>query len=149
MTCNTNKRDRDDTDFRDVLASYAAHDTECVFCQLGQDRIIAENELCVAIHDGFPVTYLHTLIIPKRHVADYFDLYQPELNAIQSLLLKQRQVIQSEDPSVTGFNVGINAGRDAGQTIFHVHVHLIPRCSSDAEDPRGGVRGVIPAKQAY
>jgi ATP adenylyltransferase len=149
MTCNTNKRDRDDTDFRDVLASYAARASDCVFCQLGQDRIIAENELCVAIHDGFPVTPLHTLIIPKRHVADYFNLYQPELNAIQSLLLQQRHVIQSAEPSVTGFNVGINAGRDAGQTIFHVHVHLIPRRSGDVEEPRGGVRGVIPSKQAY
>lgn len=149
MTCNANKRDRDDTDFRDVLASYEARETDCVFCQLEQDRIIAENELCVAIHDGFPVTPLHTLIIPKRHVADYFDLYQPELNAIQSLLLQQRQGIQSADPAVTGFNVGINAGRDAGQTIFHVHVHLIPRRSGDVEEPRGGVRGVIPSKQAY
>lgn len=149
MTCNTNKRDRDDTDFRDVLGSYEARDTDCVFCQLGPDRIVAENELCVAVHDGFPVTPLHTLIIPKRHVADYFDLYQPELNAIQSLLLQQRQVIQSADPTVTGFNVGINAGRDAGQTIFHVHVHLIPRRSGDVKEPRGGVRGVIPGKQAY
>ena len=126
-----------------------ARDTDCVFCQLGQDRIIAENELCVAIHDGFPATPLHTLIIPKRHVADYFDLYQPELNAIQSLLLQQRQVIQSADPSVTGFNVGINAGQAAGQTVFHVHVHLIPRRRGDVEEPRGGVRGVIPGKQAY
>jgi diadenosine tetraphosphate (Ap4A) HIT family hydrolase len=82
-------------------------------------------------------------------VADYFDLYQPELNAIQSLLAEQKTLIQSEDASVTSFNVGVNAGADAGQTIFHVHVHLIPRRSGDVEEPRGGVRGVIPAKQAY
>lgn len=149
MTCNTNKRDRDDTDFRGILKSYDDRDTGCVFCQLDSGRVVAENELCIAIRDGFPVTPMHTLIIPKRHVADYFDLYQPELNAIQSLLAEQKQLIQSEDPSVTGFNVGVNAGTDAGQTIFHVHVHLIPRRAGDVEEPRGGVRGVIPAKQAY
>jgi len=89
------------------------------------------------------------LIIPKRHLADYFDLYQPELNATQSLLAERRRLIQSEDPSVTGFNVGINAGSDAGQIIFHTHIHLIPRRQSDVEQPRGGVHGVIQRKQAY
>jgi diadenosine tetraphosphate (Ap4A) HIT family hydrolase len=113
------------------------------------DRIVAENNLCVAIRDAFPVTPLHTLIIAKRHVADYFDLYQPELNAIHSLLAEQREIIRSEDASVTSFNLGINAGADAGQTIFHVHFHLIPRRTGDGEQPRGGVRGVIPEKQAY
>ena len=149
VTCNTNKRDRDDTDFRDVLASYGIRDQACIFCTIGEDRIIAENELCYAIRDGFPVTPMHTLVIPKRHVADYFDLYQPELNAIQALLKEQREQILAADPSVTGFNIGINAGADAGQTIFHVHVHLIPRRKGDVADPRGGVRGVIPEKQTY
>lgn len=149
LTCNTNKRDTDDTDFRGVLQSYETRSDDCLFCQLGPDRIVAENELCVAIRDAFPVTPLHTLVIPKRHVADYFDLYQPELNAIHSLLTEQREIIRSEDASVTSFNVGINAGADAGQTIFHVHVHLIPRRAGDVEQPRGGVRGVIPEKQAY
>ena len=92
---------------------------------------------------------LHTLIIPKRHVADYFDLYQPELNAIHDLLAQQKQIIMQEDKSVTGFNVGINAGKSAGQTIFHVHVHLIPRRDGDVDQPKGGVRGVIPQKQSY
>lgn len=149
LTCNTNKRDTDDTDFRGVLQSYETRSDGCLFCELGSDRIVAENELCVAIRDAFPVTPLHTLIIPKRHVADYFDLYQPELNAIHSLLAEQREIIHSKDASVTSFNVGINAGADAGQTIFHVHVHLIPRRAGDVEQPRGGVRGVIPHKQAY
>ncbi len=149
LTCNTNKRDTDDTDFRGMLQSYSDRGDDCLFCQLGADRIVAENELCFAIRDAFPVTPLHTLIIPKRHVADYFDLYQPELNAAHSLLAEQRQLIQSKDPSVTGFNVGINAGSEAGQTIFHVHVHLIPRRQGDVEQPRGGVRGVIPGKQSY
>jgi ATP adenylyltransferase len=149
ITCNTNKRDRDDTDFRGILASYDVRETDCLFCGIDSDRIIAENELCYAIRDGFPVTPMHTLVIPKRHVADYFDLYQPELNAIQALLKEQREKILAADPAVTGLNVGINAGTDAGQTIFHVHVHLIPRRKGDVPDPRGGVRGVIPEKQKY
>ena len=118
-------------------------------CNHCAGRIIAENELCFAIRDGFPVTDLHTLVIPKRHVADYFDLYQPELNAIHDLLANQKESIMHEDKSVTGFNVGINAGKSAGQTVFHVHVHLIPRRDGDVEEPRGGVRGVIPNKQSY
>lgn len=149
VTCNTSKRDRDDTDFRAVLASYDERAEACVFGELPAERIIAENELCVAIRDGFPVTPMHTLIIPKRHVADYFDLYQPELNAIHKTLAQQRRLIAAEDETVTGFNVGVNAGSDAGQTIFHVHVHLIPRRAGDVEQPRGGVRGVIPDKQSY
>jgi diadenosine tetraphosphate (Ap4A) HIT family hydrolase len=149
ITCNTNKRDRDDTDFRSILASYDVRETDCLFCGIDSERIIAENELCYAIRDGFPVTPMHTLVIPKRHVADYFDLYQPELNAIQALLKEQREKILAADPAVTGFNVGINAGADAGQTIFHVHVHLIPRRKGDVANPRGGVRGVIPEKQKY
>lgn len=149
VTCNTNKRDRDDTDFRDVLASYDFRNAACLFCGIGADRVIAENELCYAIRDGFPVTPMHTLVIPKRHVADYFDLYQPELNAIQSMMKEQRAQIIAADPAVTGFNVGINAGASAGQTVFHVHVHLIPRRTGDVTDPRGGVRGVIPEKQKY
>ena len=149
VTCNTNKRDRDDTDFRDVLTSYGVRDEACLFCRIDPDRVVAENELCYAIRDGFPVTPLHTLVIPKRHVADYFDLYQPELNAMQSMLGAQREQILAADPTVTGFNVGINAGAEAGQTIFHVHVHLIPRRKGDVADPRGGVRGVIPDRQKY
>lgn len=149
VTCNTNKRDRDDTDFRGVLDSYDIREAGCLFCEMDGRRVVAENELCFAVRDGFPVTPLHTLIVPKRHVADYFDLYQPELNAIQAMVLEQRKHILEVDPLVTGFNVGINAGADAGQTVFHVHVHLIPRRKGDVYDPRGGVRGVIPDKQKY
>jgi ATP adenylyltransferase len=149
QTCNTNKRADDDTDFRGILDSYKHRDDDCIFCTDCSERIIAENELCFAIRDGFPVTDLHTLIIPKRHVADYFDLHQPELNAIHDLLAHQKESIMHDDKSVTGFNVGINAGKSAGQTIFHVHVHLIPRRDGDVEEPRGGVRGVFPNKQKY
>ena len=111
--------------------------------------MIAENELAYAIRDGFPVTELHTLVIPKRHVADYFDLHQPELNAINQLLQELKSDIVREDPEVTGFNIGINAGESAGQTVMHCHVHLIPRRKGDVEEPRGGVRGVIPSRQSY
>jgi ATP adenylyltransferase len=111
--------------------------------------VIAENELCFAIRDGYPVTPHHTLVIPKRHVANFFELYQAELNAAHALLRNMEAEIRSIDQQVTGFNVGINIGHDAGQTIFHVHVHLIPRRYGDVENPRGGVRGVIPGKQQY
>ena len=149
MTCNTNKRDRDDTDFRAMADSYQDRKQGCLFCDIPHERIIAENELCYAIRDGFPVTEAHTLVIPKRHVADYFDLFQPELNAIQQILQIQREAICQADETVTGFNVGINSGASAGQTIFHCHVHLIPRRDGDVKNPRGGVRGVIAEKQAY
>lgn len=149
MTCNTNKRDTDDTDFRSILASYENRSVGCIFCEIGAGRIVAENELCYSIRDAFPVTELHTLIIPKRHVADYFDLYQPERNAIDQMLQNQRKSILELDNSVTGFNVGANVGQSAGQTVFHVHVHLIPRRDGDVAEPRGGVRGVIPSQQRY
>jgi ATP adenylyltransferase len=148
-SCNAAKRDRDNTDFRGVLQSYEERKPGCAFCELPGERIIAENALAIAFLDGFPVTEQHTLVIPRRHVSDYFDLYQPELNAIQSLLQQERSLIMAADPAVRGFNVGINAGAEAGQTIFHCHVHLIPRRGGDVANPRGGVRGVIPAKQQY
>lgn len=149
ITCNTNKRDTDDTDFRGVAESYSDREVGCIFCEVPADRVIAENELCYGIRDGFPVTHLHTLVIPKRHVSDYFDLFQPELNAIRRMMDDLRSSIQSKDNTVTGFNVGVNSGTSAGQTIFHCHVHLIPRRDGDVPNPRGGVRGVIPAKQSY
>ena len=148
-TCNANKRDMDDEDFREIIDSYTHRNQDCLFCGDVYSRKIDENELCFAVRDGFPVTELHTLIIPKRHVSDYFDLYQPELNAMQSLLKTQRQKILYTDNSVSGFNVGINAGKSAGQTIFHVHMHLIPRRDGDTDNPKGGVRGVIAEKQQY
>ena len=149
MTCNTNKRDTDDTDFRGIVDSYNDRETGCIFCDLGAGRIISENELCIAIKDAFPVTEHHTLVIPKRHVSDYFDLHQPERNAIEAMLHEQRQLILKQDDIVTGFNVGINTGASAGQTVFHVHVHLIPRRDGDVADPRCGVRAVIRSKQSY
>jgi diadenosine tetraphosphate (Ap4A) HIT family hydrolase len=105
--------------------------------------------LAYAISDGFPVTEGHSLIIPKRHVATYFDLSRPELNACDDLLRQLKRRFQSTDESVSGFNIGMNAGASAGQTIFHCHIHLIPRRDGDVENPRGGVRHLIPGKGHY
>lgn len=133
---------RDEASFRNILESHQEqeHTSNCLFCKIDPDRIIAENELCYAIRDGFPLTPLHTLVVPKRHVANYFNLYQSELEAIHVMLDEQHADIPQQDKTVTGFNVGINAGNDAGQTVFHAHIHLIPRRYGDVSDPRGGVR---------
>ena len=122
----------------------------CLFCVLSDDvRIVDGNELAVAFYDKFPVTAYHTLIIPRRHIADYFELTNEEHEAIHALMQRQRDRLLALDETISGFNVGVNVGADAGQTIFHVHVHLIPRRHGDSDDPKGGVRGVIPAKQKY
>ena len=118
-SCNAMKRDRDDTDFRQVAQSYGDREDGCLFCEVSKQRIISENELCYVVRDFYPVTKDHTLVIPKRHVSDFFDLYQPERNAVHSLLDQQRILIQETDETVTAFNVGINSGEDAGQSIFH------------------------------
>ena len=148
-SCNSMKRDRDATNLREVAGSYLNRKEGCLFCAMTSKRVVRENELCYSIYDGYPVTSHHTLIIPKRHVSDYFELYQPERNAIQSLLEEERAELQKKDGSVSGFNIGVNVGETAGQTIFHCHIHLIPRRDGDVSDPRGGVRGVIPGKQNY
>jgi len=108
-----------------------------------------ENEHAFAIWDGFPVTERHTLIIPKRHVDDYFALTQEELLACDALLKEAKNEILKSDPNVEGFNIGMNCGEIAGQTIFHCHIHLIPRRKGDVENPRGGVRHLIPGKGDY
>jgi diadenosine tetraphosphate (Ap4A) HIT family hydrolase len=148
-SCNASKRDRDDTDFRGSREMYAERRAGCLFCELPAERVVEENELAVVIRDAFAVTELHTLIIPKRHVGDYFALTQPEVNATHQLLTRQRLEIQRSDVTVEGFNVGTNNGAAAGQTIFHCHLHLIPRRRGDSPNPRGGVRHVIAGKGAY
>jgi len=136
--CNTNKGAGDATDFRGTRESYERREEGCLFCSLGSRKLVAENALAVMIEDAFPVTAGHLLAIPRRHVADYFDLHQPERNAIQRLLDEGRKTLSARHPEVAGFNVGINSGETAGQTIFHCHVHLIPRRVGDVENPRGG-----------
>lgn len=123
--------------------------SDCIFCSIPRDRIILENELIYAIRDNYPVTPLHSLIIPKRHVADYFSLTKDELLSCDALLKEVKNSIKAEDESVKAFNVGINSGEAAGQTIFHCHIHLIPRRFGDVENPRGGIRHLIPGKGDY
>jgi len=113
------------------------------------DRVILENELIYAIRDKYPITPLHSLIIPKRHVVDYFSLTKDELLSCDVLLKEVKNSIQVEDDSVEAFNVGINSGEAAGQTIFHCHIHLIPRRVGDVENPRGGIRHLMPGKGDY
>jgi diadenosine tetraphosphate (Ap4A) HIT family hydrolase len=122
---------------------------DCIFCMIDKSRIIATNELAYAIRDGFPVTEGHTLVIPRRHVEDYFGLTQQELLACDEILRELKVQTQQEDTRVEGFNIGVNAGEVAGQTVFHCHIHLIPRRRGDVEQPRGGVRHLIPGKGAY
>ncbi len=122
----------------------------CIFCLENiKHRIIEENETVFAVEDNYPVTYKHTLVIPKRHVRDYFEMSSKEKKDAERLILKIKNNILKEDESVKGFNIGLNCGEVAGQTVLHAHIHLIPRRAGDIEDPRGGVRGVIPDKRIY
>ena len=121
----------------------------CVFCNLPSDRIINEYKHFHVIRDLYPVTHLHSLVRPKRHIVSYFECNQDEYNEIPIVLSTQKTELTLIDESITGFNIGMNIGEDAGQTIFHFHIHIIPRRKGDIENPRGGVRGVIPNKQGY
>ena len=121
----------------------------CLFCVVRSNELLDENAFCYASKDAHPVTHQHALIIPKRHVVDYFDLTELEVAAIHQMLVAMRSRVKSDDLTVTGFNIGVNVGKTAGQSIPHVHVHLIPRRQGDVENPQGGVRGVIPNKQKY
>jgi len=122
---------------------------DCLFCNIPKERIISENDHAYAIRDGFPVTEFHTLVIPKRHIDEYFGLTEEELLSCNSLLHSLREDILENDETVDGFNIGMNSGEAAGQTIFHCHIHLIPRRNGDMHNPRGGVRHVIPDKANY
>jgi diadenosine tetraphosphate (Ap4A) HIT family hydrolase len=146
--CNRSKRDKDQTDFRNICS--IEQDKSCVFCNLPKTReIMCSNNLAFAILDNYPVSKGHTLVIPNRHVADYFKLIEKEIAAINELLILRRKQLLQVDKTITGFNMGVNCGEAAGQTIFHCHVHLIPRRLNDTPNPKGGVRGVIPSKMQY
>ncbi|HKL58599.1 MAG TPA: HIT family protein [Sphaerochaeta sp.] len=121
----------------------------CIFCTMDTGRIIDENALAYAIKDNFPVSEGHTLIIPKHHESDYFLLTAEEKACCDELLARARRRILDSGSSVEGFNVGINIGEAAGQSIFHCHIHLIPRRKGDTPNPRGGVRHVIAHKGCY
>ena len=121
----------------------------CIFCNIKKQDIIYENDYAYVNYDPYPVSKFHSLIIPKRHIRNFFDLNEKEIIACNELLKTVRLKIQNDDKLVEGFNVGTNAGIVAGQTIMHCHIHLIPRRKGDVKNPQGGVRGVIPLKQHY
>ena len=121
----------------------------CPFCNLPAARIVAADGPCVAFRDGFPVSAGHTLIVPRRHVASFRDLTPDEWAAAHRLATTLAAELQAADPSIAGFNFGANDGETAGQSVFHCHLHLIPRRAGDHPAPRGGIRGVIPGKAHY
>jgi ATP adenylyltransferase len=121
----------------------------CPFCEISAERIIVEDDVCYAVPDRYPVSPGHTLIIPRRHVASFRDMTSDEWNSVHTLADDLAKKMQEEDSSVQGFNLGINDGKPAGQTIMHAHIHLIPRRSGDVRRPEGGIRGVIPGKARY
>lgn len=121
---------------------------DCPFCSPNRQRILLESPLAIALLDGFPVSPGHALVVPKRHVADWFDASPDERLAIVELVdAVKRRIDREHEPD--GYNVGINIGEAAGQTVFHLHVHVIPRYEGDVADPRGGIRYVLPDKARY
>lgn len=124
------------------------NNTPCPFCALPQARLLLRNDSAIAFRDAYPVAPGHTLVIPTRHVASYFDTTPEERASMFGLLDAAKRQLQSEfDPA--GYNIGINDGAAAGQTVGHLHIHLIPRYPGDRADPRGGIRWVIPDKADY
>ena len=148
VKCNRSKGNKDQTDFRD--SSQDDVKVGCIFCEAPSNReIILQNDFCIAFLDSYPVTDGHTLITPKRHVTDYFELSEVEITAANNLLRIRHKELMELDPSIKGFNIGVNNGACAGQTIEHCHIHLIPRRVGDTTIPAGGVRGAVPNKMAY
>ena len=122
--------------------------TFCPFCSPDPARVFYEGKLVTALWDSFPVSAGHALLIPRRHVATWFDAtHEEQLELMAAIEIVRATIISRHNPD--GFNIGVNIGRAAGQTVFHLHVHMIPRYEGDVEDPTGGVRGVIPAKGNY
>ncbi|WP_073023577.1 HIT family protein [Cycloclasticus pugetii] len=135
---------------------YEGRQSGCFFCELPDERILCKNKTDELSHIQHELVHrwlsrytLTRFVFPKRHVASYFDLTKPEVNACNLVLKELKDAIRKNDSDVTGFNIGINVGEDAGQTIFHCHIHLIPKRKGDMVDPRGSVRGLIPEKQKY
>ena len=123
---------------------------DCIFCKKINCKILKQLKYFFIIRDtAYPVTEHHTLIITNRHVSDFFELNNEENIELNQILKDQKKELKDLDNNISGFNVGINIGKDAGQSIMHCHIHLIPRRKGDVEDPRGGVRGVIPERQKY
>jgi len=113
------------------------------------DEKVIDGKLAFVVEDGFPVTKYHSLVVPKRHFSSFFEITTEELIEMNELIKRRKEEILKLDSTVSGFNVGINIGEAAGQSIFHLHVHLIPRRFGDIDNPKGGVRGIIPEKRNY
>ena len=146
--CNLTKGNKDETDFRNIVTTEI--DPDCLFChEKVKHRIIEEYDTVFAIKDGYPVSEGHHLIIPKRHASDWFSISEKERRDADALIRILKNRLSESDPTITGFNIGMNSGESAGQTIFHAHIHLIPRRTGDTPKPKGGVRGVIPGKMGY
>ena len=120
----------------------------CPFCNPQKDEIVLQNSLCYARYDRYPVNPGHLLLIPFRHIPTLFDATDAELAALLALV-REAKTLLDEQFHPDGYNVGVNVGTAAGQTVMHLHVHVIPRYAGDVEDPRGGVRGAIPEKRVY
>ena len=121
----------------------------CPFCELSKNvEVICESQICLAFFDSYPVSPGHALIIPKRHIASYFELTDEERDEMNKVMLHVKQILD-ERFHPDGYNIGINVNQAAGQSVFHCHMHLIPRYKGDVANPKGGVRGVIPSKQSY
>ena len=124
-------------------------ENDCPFCKVEKERVvIASSSQSIAFYDGFPVSPGHALIIPRRHVSSFFDLSKEEQSDMFNLAGIVKRIID-EKYHPDGYNVGINVGEAAGQSVFHVHMHIIPRYQGDVPNPRGGIRGVIPGRQNY
>lgn len=144
--CNRSKGNRDRTDFRDY-GSESSLDS-CIFCNLG-DRVVKVYNTAQQIMDNYPVSTLHTLLIPKRHVGNAFELSSEEISDIFQLAKHVTAALERQDQAITGFNIGFNIGGSAGQTIEHAHLHIIPRRDGDVENPRGGIRNILPDETGY
>jgi ATP adenylyltransferase len=144
--CNRAKRDRDFQDFRSF--GEEEQDPACPFCAVAPRVVLAYNS-ARCIRDAFPVTEHHTLLLPRRHVLTVSELSAQEITDLFQLAKVAKASLQEQDRSISGFNLGFNDGAAAGQTVPHVHMHLIPRRAGDVSDPRGGLRGVIPGAAAY
>lgn len=122
----------------------------CLFCEFkdNKEKAVLENDLAFAIYDGFPVSKGHMLVIPKRHAETYFDLTKEELTAMQELAHKCKELLDNKYKP-DGYNIGFNCGEAGGQTIFHCHMHIIPRYKGDIENPRGGVRKILVDNSNY
>jgi len=123
-------------------------DGDCPFCDPDPDQVFFENELVLGLWDRYPVSPGHALLVPRRHVAGWFEASPAEqLSVVAALPVVREKIERVHQPN--GWNIGVNSGEAAGQTIFHLHVHLIPRYKGDQDDPRGGVRHVMPEKANY